>query len=90
MECPVCKIGETEVKDSRPGREGEVRRRRKCRGCNHRFTTYEARMEDFHPRQMRERLETIETHLAAMTPAFDSIRETARGLRELLEEMPQP
>ena len=42
MNCPFCQAQDTKVLDSRLLTEGkEVRRRRKCEGCQKRFTTYE-------------------------------------------------
>lgn len=42
MKCPYCQESETKVVDSRLLKEGtSVRRRRKCEGCEKRFTTYE-------------------------------------------------
>jgi transcriptional repressor NrdR len=42
MKCPYCQECETKVVDSRLLKEGlSVRRRRKCEGCEKRFTTYE-------------------------------------------------
>lgn len=42
MNCPFCQAQDTKVLDSRLLSEGrEVRRRRKCEGCQKRFTTYE-------------------------------------------------
>ncbi|MDA3791551.1 MAG: transcriptional regulator NrdR [Desulfobacula sp.] len=42
MKCPFCGNPNTSVIDSRPGKiEFEVRRRRKCKECTQRFTTYE-------------------------------------------------
>ncbi|NJK79058.1 MAG: transcriptional repressor NrdR [Chloroflexaceae bacterium] len=42
MRCPFCLHGDTEVIDTRRLNEGEtVRRRRRCRNCDRRFTTYE-------------------------------------------------
>jgi transcriptional regulator NrdR family protein len=41
MTCPWCS-GDTKVIESRPDRL-TVRRRRVCRGCGQRFTTYERR-----------------------------------------------
>jgi len=42
MRCPVCSHLASRVVDSRPAPEGqEVRRRRECEICHHRFTTYE-------------------------------------------------
>lgn len=43
MKCPNCDSAVTDVRDSRPAAEGaEVRRRRSCPVCRHRFSTYEA------------------------------------------------
>lgn len=42
MRCPFCNNADTNVKDSRPGDEGRViRRRRECPSCGKRFTTFE-------------------------------------------------
>ncbi|MBP1467773.1 transcriptional repressor NrdR [Candidatus Chloroploca sp. M-50] len=42
MRCPSCSYAETEVLDTRKLNDGEMtRRRRKCRACGRRFTTYE-------------------------------------------------
>lgn len=42
MKCPFCKSDDTQVIDSRVSDDGEsIRRRRRCAGCNKRFTTYE-------------------------------------------------
>lgn len=42
MHCPICHRPDTKVIDSRLLLEGDsVRRRRRCLGCEHRFTTYE-------------------------------------------------
>ncbi len=40
MKCPYCGSGETEVVETRDG-EGATRRRRECKKCEKRFTTYE-------------------------------------------------
>ncbi|RMH09869.1 MAG: transcriptional repressor NrdR [Nitrospirae bacterium] len=49
MRCPYCNQLEDKVIDSRTAREGEViRRRRECRACKRRFTTYE-RVEETLP-----------------------------------------
>ena len=45
MECPFCGKVDTGVIDSRPTKEGGIRRRRKCLACAGRFTTYEATTE---------------------------------------------
>jgi transcriptional repressor NrdR len=42
MRCPFCQHQETDVLDTRKLNDGEIiRRRRKCRTCGRRFTTYE-------------------------------------------------
>jgi len=42
MHCPFCDDGESQVVDSRLSEAGDaVRRRRRCRSCDRRFTTYE-------------------------------------------------
>jgi transcriptional repressor NrdR len=42
MKCPFCGAADTQVVDSRVSEEGDsIRRRRRCGGCDKRFTTYE-------------------------------------------------
>jgi len=42
MRCPFCQHEETQVIDTRVSEEGDsIRRRRRCSGCDKRFTTYE-------------------------------------------------
>ncbi len=42
MRCPFCRHEDTQVVDSRVSEEGAaIRRRRRCPGCDKRFTTYE-------------------------------------------------
>ncbi len=42
MRCPYCGHAETQVTETRESDEGDVvRRRRRCHGCDKRFTTYE-------------------------------------------------
>ena len=42
MKCPKCQYDETKVLESRLASDGgSIRRRRTCRQCNYRFTTYE-------------------------------------------------
>ena len=66
MRCPYCQQPDTKVVDSRESEIGEaIRRRRECRGCGKRFTTYErietvpfyvtkkdGRREDFDPQKL--------------------------------------
>jgi len=54
MRCPACGDPDTRVIDSRAIKEGtEIRRRRMCDACAHRFTTYE-RSEDAFPRVIKK------------------------------------
>ena len=42
MKCPFCQHEETQVIDTRVSDEGDsIRRRRRCTGCDKRFTTFE-------------------------------------------------
>lgn len=42
MRCPFCGHHDTQVAETRDSEEGDsIRRRRKCHGCDKRFTTYE-------------------------------------------------
>src|SRR5690349_15963867 len=42
MKCPFCGGTDTQVVDSRVSEAGDsIRRRRRCQGCQKRFTTYE-------------------------------------------------
>ena len=72
MRCPSCSHLTSKVVDSRPGNEGqEIRRRRECELCRHRFTTYErceqivplvvkrdGRREEFEREKLRRALRT--------------------------------
>src|SRR5919109_4413339 len=54
MRCPFCAETDTQVVDSRLAEpEAAVRRRRRCRRCGRRFTTYER--YDVGPLQIRKR-----------------------------------
>ena len=53
MRCPVCTDTENKVVDSRlAGDGGEIRRRRECLECGHRFTTRE-RIEESFPKLVK-------------------------------------
>jgi transcriptional regulator NrdR family protein len=54
IHCPHCSQGITQVMDSRPSHIGiheAIRRRRRCRGCNYRFSTFEIPETTFHEMQ---------------------------------------
>lgn len=46
MTCPECNSENVYVKDTIPGTDGKVYRRRHCRDCNVLFRTMESCMED--------------------------------------------
>ena len=46
MRCPKCGAGSMKVTDSRPAPKGLKRRRRECRACQHRTTSYEICVEE--------------------------------------------
>ena len=41
MKCPMCGYEDSMVVDSRPVDNGSIRRRRECKRCGKRYTTYE-------------------------------------------------
>jgi len=54
MDCPACNHPDHIVTDSREKNDGTIRRRRKCLGCNHRWTTLERGRDDDVPWTVRE------------------------------------
>ncbi len=59
-QCEVCHHDESAIVERRGNR-----RRRECRRCHHRWTTYEV------PAERLERLEAIEQHAAALAEAMN-------------------
>jgi len=56
VKCVRCKVGDTQVFNSRPEAEGfQVMRRRKCAHCGHRFTTHESTFDPTAQREKRRR-----------------------------------
>lgn len=79
MRCPLCTNPSSRVVDSRPADSGAViRRRRECRACGHRFTTYESVVVSL---SVRKRHGGVEP--------FDS-RKLRRGLDSALADRPVP
>lgn len=59
MRCPYCATDDDHVIDSRPAEDGRsIRRRRECRACHQRFTTFERATHE--PLAVRKRDGTIE------------------------------
>lgn len=78
MKCPKCHELEDKVIDSRTVKEGEViRRRRLCRGCGHRFTTYEE--------VMRSGLKVLKRN--GMTEDFKPVK-ILQGIKKSCEKRP--
>ncbi|MBW3604069.1 MAG: transcriptional regulator NrdR [Actinobacteria bacterium] len=59
MRCPYCAANDDRVVDSRPVDDGEsIRRRRECRACHQRFTTFERATHE--PLTVRKRHGAVE------------------------------
>ena len=75
MKCPNCGCADTDVFDSRPKSDGsEIRRRRKCLGCDGRFTTIE------HPQETIEEL-SRDMLLAAMDSVISSLEKVKKEIK---------
>lgn len=77
--CVKCKFGTSDVIDSRPSLDSNVRairRRRKCRNCGHRFTTYEVSSEMRDAAIESEIKRVIEDAEARFSRALTDIRES--------------
>lgn len=70
--CPHCG-GDTGVTDSRPSGNNTIRRRRRCRGCDLRFTTYEVVAEQ-NPEEMAE---VLRKQAASLRVAADRLEKIA-------------
>lgn len=93
MRCPACGNPGSKVIDSRPGPEGqEIRRRRECESCGHRFTTFErteaiakmvskrdGRHEPFDREKIRRSLWTACRKRPVAADTIDAIVERAAG-----------
>lgn len=86
FQCPKCQ-SPTGVLDSRPGPGGRtIRRRRVCRTCENRFTTYELAVEEyahvFGLTGIEEEISRAVTVLEAASQRVKLVRESA----ELIDE----
>ena len=96
MRCPFCGSLDTQVKDSRPAEDyAAIRRRRMCRDCKGRFTTYErihlrdlvviksnGKREDF-DREKLERSIRVAMRKRNLDPEF--VNKTISGIVRRLE-----
>lgn len=102
MRCPKCGGNEDGVVDSRESISGEtVRRRRMCRVCGHRFTTYErvsrpvlmvekrdGREEPFDEEKLRRSVQNAVVKRALDPARIDLVvKETAAKVRERYQEL---
>lgn len=77
--CPRCRAP-TGVTDSRPGPECRtIRRRRVCRTCDFRFTTYEVVMEQY---EHVYGLESMDAILTEAMQKIDAVRERMGIIRK--------
>jgi hypothetical protein len=82
MRCPVCKIDQSHIIDSRPSAKGFATRRRLVCACGNRFTTYE-RIEEKGPtieQQVATTLKGVDTH-------FELLQKNVVHLKQQLEEL---
>lgn len=71
MKCPFCSCFDTQVVDSRVSEEGDtIRRRRRCTGCDRRFTTYE-RIDLLMPAVVKRNGSRIEYDPAKLRASLD-------------------
>jgi transcriptional repressor NrdR len=93
VRCPFCHSPDSRVVDSRDIGSGEsIRRRRECRDCGRRFTTYErvesgslvvvkrdGRRQEFDPRKLRDKLRIALTKRAVSEHEVDRILSTVEA-----------
>ena len=86
MNCPFCHTDRDKVVDSRPAAGGEaIRRRRECRACGRRFTTYE-RMEQVLLRVVKKNGQREPFNRAKLLDGLMKACEKRPVATELLEE----
>jgi transcriptional repressor NrdR len=91
MKCPICDEQDTKVIDSRTIKDNsEIRRRRSCDTCLHRFTTYE-RCEGAFPMVIKKdgRRETfdLEKILLGVSKACDKRPISVKQIRQLVDNI---
>src|SRR5688572_24728384 len=84
MNCPYCHREDTQVTDSRLSADGNsVKRRRRCKNCQRRFTTYET-IGELVVQKLRELDEVAYIRFASVYRNFadlDEMREEMEGLQ---------
>jgi len=93
MECPFCGKIDTGVIDSRPTKEGGIRRRRKCLDCAGRFTTYEATTEQLLFLLMKRHAgkgASMKSSEAVLSFMSSALRGLSQDLEKLIGQVEKP
>jgi hypothetical protein len=77
--CPSCRASTSDVTDSRAW-HGQVKRRRKCRACAHRWSTLEVPFDITNTRQFH----LMEAKLRRLAAEATETADALRGLAELV------
>jgi hypothetical protein len=86
-EAPGCG-GETDVKDSRPNEQGWIRRRRCCRKCGHRFTTYEVPADAMRQRRAQASVvREVDFHVGKLAGLVASIYQAEPDMQDVPEDI---
>jgi hypothetical protein len=75
--CPSCRASTSDVVDTRPW-HGQVKRRRKCRACQHRWSTLEV------PFDMTSALPSMETQLRRLSKQAAEMADALRAITTLV------
>ena len=82
MICPKCKANQLTVVDSRPT-SNEVRRRRECLVCHHRFTTVEIsldRAKKIDAERLRQQIACLEEKIDRVRAGYDLFRDALKDI----------
>ena len=77
--CPSCRASTSDVTDSRAW-HGQVKRRRKCRACQHRWSTLEVPFDITNVREFH----LMEAKLRRLAAEATEMADALRGLAELV------
>lgn len=82
MICPACKANQLTVVDSRPTSH-EVRRRRECLACHHRFTTVEISLDRANKKdaeRLRQKIAFLEDKMNRVRAGYDLFRDALKDI----------
>jgi hypothetical protein len=77
--CPSCRASTSDVVDTRPW-HGQVKRRRKCRACAHRWSTLEVPFDITNVREFH----LMETKLRRLAAEATEMADALRGIADLV------